>query len=120
MVFTQLGDVLVWLLVRAASESERKRPPLRVAIPAMHTQQPAIQSRHVCYIVSTSRVFFCSTSLSAQRHFPSISLPTYVELLTQYPIYHGGCYMMALLTSFRLCQKEKKKRVWGFRDGCLI
>jgi hypothetical protein len=58
-------------------------------------------------------VFFCSTSLSAQRHFPSISLPTYVELLTQYPIYHGGCYMMALLTSFRLCQKVKKKKGFG-------
>ena len=89
------------------------RPPLRVAIPAMHTQQPAIQSRHVCYIVSTSRVFFCSTSLSAQRHFPfhqSSYICWIVDAISYLPwrlLYDG------IADIFSFVPKRKKKKGFG-------
>lgn len=89
------------------------RPPLRVAIPAMHTQQPAIQSRHVCYIVSTSRVFFCSTSLSAQRHFPfhqSSYICWIVDAISYLPwrlLYDGFADI------FSFVPKRKKKKGFG-------
>jgi hypothetical protein len=112
-VFTQLGDVLVWLLVRAASESERTgRRYVSQYLPCTHSSRPSnpvtfvtLYLRHAC---SFAQHLFPHNAISL-----SISLPTYVELLTQYPIYHGGCYMMALLTSFRLCQKVKKKKGFG-------
>ena len=97
-VLTQLGDVLVWLLVRA-SESERRRA---VAIPAA----PVPPTNPVTFVtLYTSRsfpsLFFCSTSLSAQRslaHFPSFFR---CQTLTQYPIIY-----MADIFSF----VPKKKR----------
>ena len=91
------------------------RPPLYVSqyLPCTHSSRPSnpvtfvtLYLRHAC---SFAQHLFPHNAISL-----SISLPTYVELLTQYPIYHGGCYMMALLTSFRLCQKEKRKKGLGF------
>ena len=103
------------------------RPPLRVAIPSMHTQQPAIQSRHVCYIVSTSRVFFCSTSLSAQRHFPSISLPVHMLNCWRNILFTMAAAIWWHCWHLFVCAKKKKKRVWAlgfpwrmFDLGCEI
>lgn len=113
VVFTQLGDVLVWLLVRAASESERTgRRYVSQYLPCTHSSRP---SNPVTFVTLYLR-HACSF---AQHLFPhnAISLPSvFLHMLN---CWRNILFTMAAAIWWHcwhlfVCAKKKKKKGLGF------